>query len=282
MSPASPQGAIAAPSTISLWSSLGIAVVAHALIFALMPSFASLRASMRLDPVDLEIISPPPLATPPPEPTPPAPDPVAPPEPTPVVPPPRRVRAPRPETAPEPPPTPTPQTPQPPAPLQETPVRMDGINLTGTGTGSGFAIDLGSGEDRQGPLSPPGTPTGRRVQGSPQGVPGGTGQGTGPRVVPLADLSRRPSVPDLADRVHEEYPERARREGVLGRATVHARVDPDGRVRLIRGSTATRGGYGFAEACERVVRASRWSPPLDRDGQPVAVWITYNCGWADR
>ena len=146
MSAASPRGATAAPSTISWWSSLGIAAVAHALIFALLPSFASLSASMRLDPVDLEIISPPPLATPPPEPTPPAPDPVAPPEPTPVVPPPRRVRAPRPETAPEPPPTPTPQTPQPPAPLQETPVRMDGINLTGTGTGSGFAIDPGSGE----------------------------------------------------------------------------------------------------------------------------------------
>ncbi len=252
---------------------LGVALAVHVLLFSCMPTFASLRAQSSPHEVDMEFVTPAPTPAPPPTPTP-----EIPPEPEPeaVVPQPRRARRTRPVV------TPPEETPEEtPAPAEEVPLRMDGVTLTSAGAGPGFAVDPGSGEDRQGPLGPPGQATGRRVHGRADGTPGGTG-GRGPRVVALADLSQRPRPPNLERTLHREYPSRARRQGVEGVAIVRALVEPNGNVRRFRGATTSVEGYGFIEACERVLRGSRWTPPLDRQGRSVAVWIRYRCGFSVR
>ncbi|NOY91280.1 MAG: hypothetical protein GXP55_08720 [Deltaproteobacteria bacterium] len=170
--------------------------------------------------------------------------------------------------------------PAPPPPAEEVPLRMDGVTLTNAGAGPGFAVDPGSGEDRQGPLGPPGQATGRRVHGRADGTPGAAGRARGPRVVGLTDLSRRPRAPNLAQRLEREYPSRARRQGVEGVVHIQALVEADGSIRQLRRPTTTVEGYGFVEACERVLRHSHWTAPLDRRGRPVAVWIPYRCGFS--
>jgi hypothetical protein len=34
---------------------------------------------------------------------------------------------------------------------------------------------------------------------------------------------------------------------------------------------------GFGRACRDTLSGSRWTPPLDRDGRPVATIINYTC-----
>ena len=34
---------------------------------------------------------------------------------------------------------------------------------------------------------------------------------------------------------------------------------------------------GFGDACRATLRESKWSAPLDNDGQPVATFISYTC-----
>jgi len=196
------------------------------------------------------------------------------PEPEPEV-----VRAPRPnDPAPEPPP----QAEEPPPP---EPLDLSGTVLTGTGDSS-FTVVQGDGSDREGPIGPPP----RRRTGSPDGVPGGTGgggtgTGSGPRVLPLADLSRRPAPPDtsgITSCLQSNYPEAARNQGLEGVSRVRGRVMPDGSFARVRIASESVRGQGFGQTCLRCLRGKRWTPPLGPDGNPVATDVTFSCDFQIR
>ncbi len=228
--------------------------------------------------LDIEVIEPPPPPEPEPEPA------VQEPEPEPEVeepppPPPepvRRERVPPPEE----------QPPEPPPPAEETPVAFDNIVLTNEGTsGSGWSVQQGSGREATGPIGPPGQVTGRRVRGQANGTVGGTGEPTappGPPVVAIADLSRRPVPPSgLNALLEQNYPRTLRQQGVEGEAVVRIRVNPNGSLSVLGVQSETQAGFG--EACMRTLRAAEaWSPPLDRDGRPVATVTRFTCEFTVR
>lgn len=231
------------------------------------------RAALALAAVDLEVIEPEPvIEEPEPEPPPPEEPPELPPDPPPA-PPPRPVREP-----PEPPPEAEP--PEPPPPAEETPVEFSGQMLTNDLGESSFAVPQASGEDREGPIGPPGQPTGRRRRGAIDGTPGGTGAPDaprGPRVLAMADVSRRPSPPgNMRDILRRNYPGEARQQSIEGVARVRIQINPDGRLTIL--GTLDQTWEGFGEACIRTLRqGGRWDPPLDREGRAVAVRSFYTC-----
>jgi protein TonB len=165
-------------------------------------------------------------------------------------------------------------TPPPPAaappPPAESPADFTGQTLTNDGPGEGWASATGNGEKMNGPVGRPGAHVTRRVVDGDAG-----GAGTGPRTVGLGDLSRPPAAPDLAGALEAAYPAEARAKGVAGKAVVRARITAEGRVREL--ALVSESGGGFGAACEQTLRASTWSPPLDRDGHPVATFISYTC-----
>lgn len=167
-----------------------------------------------------------------------------------------------------------PQPDPPPAP-EPAPVRFDGVMLEGE---AGWAIQQSSGADRTEPLA---NPVGDATD-KPPGDPEGQGE-AGPPTLRLKDLSRPPRQPDLNLALENNYPARARREGVEGVAVVRIRVEPDGRVRIVRHRSESVAGYGFAEACAKTLRDSpAWSQPVDDQGRPVAVLIDYPCRFSVR
>jgi TonB family protein len=76
--------------------------------------------------------------------------------------------------------------------------------------------------------------------------------------------------------LEQNFPPRARAQGVAGSARLRVTILADGRVgdtRILHES----GDYGFGSACIKTLRARRWQPPLDRSGAPVSTEITYTC-----
>lgn len=206
--------------------------------------------------------------------------------------------APKPEPPPAPVPTeaPTPppvesvlRTPAPPverAPDSKAPPPIDeppshAVDLTGvtlTAEGGGFAMSAGSGERREAPLRAgplaarpsPGKEPKRAASSKPT-----PSANRGPRVLPLADLSHRPAAPNLNGELQRLYPAAARAAGISGTATVRARISASGVAGAVR--LVSESGAGFGSACLQTVSGSRWSPPLDAAGHPVATEITYRC-----
>jgi protein TonB len=146
------------------------------------------------------------------------------------------------------------------------PLDLSGVTLTNEG-GPGFGIDVGS-------AAPASTATAKARP--PSSAPASTKP---PRVeapvVAAKDLSRHPSAPALEAQLRNHYPADARRRGVGGAAVVRARVDPDGRVRTC--NVVSESEAGFGSACRSTVLGSSWSPPLDREGHPVATYVRYTC-----
>jgi outer membrane biosynthesis protein TonB len=265
-------------SSVAVALALGaVSVLAHVLAYVVLGTLPLVAVFEPRPTQQIAFVVEEPLAPPPPEPAP-EPEPEqAPPEqpPLPAAPPPPRL-SPRPATPRDAPPPP-PDAP-PPAPREETPVAFDNVTLTNDGPSS-FSVPQSSGESREGPIGPPGTPTGRRVVGTATGALGGTGTGEappGPRFVPVSDLSRRPSPPGNLDALLERfYPRDERDQGVEGEATLRVVLGVDGRMVRSRVVTATRPSFG--EACRRLLRETRWSTALDRDGQPVSTEIEFRC-----
>jgi periplasmic protein TonB len=96
-----------------------------------------------------------------------------------------------------------------------------------------------------------------------------------PKIVPVGSLSRRPGAPGLDAELERNYPREARRAGISGTAKLRVRIHADGRVGRVEQVSESHPGFG--DACARTVRAARWEPPLDRDGQAVATEIVYVC-----
>jgi periplasmic protein TonB len=166
---------------------------------------------------------------------------------------------------------PPPGAPPPPPPQAETPADVSGTTLTNDGPGDGWASAVGNGEAMHGPIGRPGAKATNRAQ---DGAARPSPLKTAP-VVALASLSRPPEPPDLNAALERHYPEAARKAGTPGQAVLKARITPEGQVRDL--VVVSQSAAGFGDACRATLRESSWSPPLDRDGQPVATFITYTC-----
>jgi len=168
------------------------------------------------------------------------------------------------------PPTPT-LAPPPPPPQAETPADFSGTTLTNDGPGDGWASAVGNGETMHGPIGRPGAKVAARSQ---DGTTAPSRAKAAP-VVALASLSRPPEPPDLNAALERHYPDAARKQGTPGQAVLKARITAEGQVRDM--VVVSQSAAGFGDACRATLRESTWSPPLDRDGQPVATFISYTC-----
>jgi TonB family protein len=169
-------------------------------------------------------------------------------------------------------PAPPPEAaPPPPPPEAETPADFSGTTLTNDGAGPGWASAVGNGEAMRGPIGRPGAKvTGRSREGAAEPAPAKAAP-----VVALASLSRPPAPPDLNDALERHYPEAARKQGTPGQAVLKARITAEGQVRDL--VVVSQSAPGFGDACRATLRESTWSPPLNRDGEPVATFISYTC-----
>jgi len=122
-----------------------------------------------------------------------------------------------------------------------------------------------------GPIGRPGARvTGRHVDGvTPPSRP------VPAAVVAVADLSRPPEPPRLEEALERNYPAEARQSGLGGKAVVRARITPEGGARDLL--VVSESAPGFGRACRDTLAGSRWTPPLDRDGQAVATVVNYTC-----
>jgi protein TonB len=91
----------------------------------------------------------------------------------------------------------------------------------------------------------------------------------------LSDLSRKPRAPSLDAALRDNYPLERRRRGTEGQAEVRVVIDRHGQVGEV--AVVSESAKGFAEACRRTLLGSRWSEPLDREGEPVSTRLTYRC-----
>jgi TonB family protein len=150
------------------------------------------------------------------------------------------------------------------------------VTLSNDGDDDTFSAPVGNGEAWRGPLAGGAAMAGMDRSGAGGMDPGGDGgkRGSTP-FAPLQDLSIRPFPPDLDGSLRSNYPPEARARGIGGSARVRARVEPDGRIKSATLVEETFAGFG--EACRRTLTGSRWSPPQDRSGRPVATEIVYTC-----
>jgi TonB family protein len=247
-----------------LFGLLGISVGTHMALIGVLGFMPSPLIAMHQQ-VEMEILAPEPAPPPPP---PPAaaepPKPAEPPAQRPKLAP--KLAAPKPATEPEPPKN------EPP-PAAEAPVDLTGVTLTGD-NGASWSSVVGNGNAIQGPAARIGKVTGRDRAGSGDGVI--DGRGTTP-LVAEGSLSRKPVPPEGMDTLLEQnFPPRARAQGVAGSARLRVRILADGRVGDMHVLRET-GDYGFGTACIKTLRMRRWQPPLDKQGTPVATEITYAC-----
>jgi len=168
-------------------------------------------------------------------------------------------------------PAPPPDAPPPPPPQAETPADFSGTTLTNDGPGEGWASAVGNGEAMHGPIGRPGAKVTKQAQ---DGAATPSPAKVAP-VVALASLSRPPEPPDLNDALERHYPEAARKQGTPGQAVLKARITAEGQVRDM--VVVSQSAAGFGDACRATLRESKWSPPLDKEGQPVATFISYTC-----
>jgi periplasmic protein TonB len=171
-----------------------------------------------------------------------------------------------------------PQPKEPPAPAEETVADFSGLVLSGQGN-SGFQVQQGNETDRPGPIGKPNAvPTGRNREGTPGGAVGGTGEA----VVAAGDLSARPSPPSASydAYLHRNFPQEARSRNVGGTALVSLTIGSDGKPRNIRVRRESPEGFGFGDVCAQMFRAGpTWTPPRDKNGNPVATTISFECNF---
>ncbi len=175
---------------------------------------------------------------------------------------------------------PEPTEPEPQSEPEAPPPELTGTTLLAEGEGeSDFSAEAGSGRGRQGPIlagvSKP-SPTRHVVKkkAAPP-APAKKKEPEPPPTIPLAQLSKKPTPPDLGGALKRNYPPDARRQGRAGEAKVRARVEPSGSIALAK--IASESDEGFGAACRKTLLSSKWTAPLDHSGKPVATWVSYRC-----
>jgi protein TonB len=186
-------------------------------------------------------------------------------------------KPPEPEKEP-PPPKSAPRQPAPAAPPPEQPAAppppevadFTGVTLTADGDGASWSTAVGSGAPLKGPVGKIGSPA---PQQAAKIAP------VGPRFVPAQSLARKPQPPSgLNALLEDNYPRRARMQGVEGKVLVTLRILPSGRVGDMKVVDESPDGFGFALACTDTLRkAPPFLPPLDRSGAAVASEIKFTC-----
>jgi protein TonB len=121
------------------------------------------------------------------------------------------------------------------------------------------------------------------------GMPGGTGDGTGfgyggdgsgsgygdnPDYVPMQSISQLPVIPEKFLRAKLEYPEMARRSGIMGRVFLELFIDSKGRIRKVEILKEDPPGYGFASAAVSALDGCTCLP-AKMNGEAVAVRYRY-------
>jgi len=167
---------------------------------------------------------------------------------------------------------PPPRAPAAPPPADESPADFTGVTMTNDGPGAGWASATGNGEAMKGPVGRAGARvTHRNVEGTSTELV----RHPGPPVVGVGDLSHPPVPPDLVAAVKQAYPAEARIKGIAGKAVVRLRIAPDGAAGDLR--VVSESAPSFGAACQAALRGSRWSPPVDRQGQAVATVVNFTC-----
>jgi hypothetical protein len=158
-------------------------------------------------------------------------------------------------------------------PAQAPPPELTGTTLVSE-QGDGFTAPEGSGGAREGAIL---AGVSRPIAAEPPAreVPRVVAKPPSSPELSLAELSRKPLPPALGSALERNYPKEARNLGKSGNAKVRARIEPSGEVRVAKIAFET--SIGFGDACKKTLLASRWSAPLDRNGRPVATWVTYQC-----
>jgi len=232
---------------------LAMSTAAHLVVFTMLGLVPPPSEVLAMEDIEIEVMEPelPKVEPPPPEPPPP------PPEPEPKQP----VQRAQPEEAPP---------PEPEAPPPEEVADFTGVTLTGgdgswsTAVGSGAPLKGPVGKINRGPVEP---------QQAAKALP------VGPRFVPAGSLARKPQQPaGLSALLEQNYPRRARMQGIGGKARVLLRILPSGRAVDIKVADESPEAYGFAEACIKTIRESPpFSPGFDRGGTAVATEVPFNC-----
>ncbi|MCA9583332.1 MAG: energy transducer TonB, partial [Myxococcales bacterium] len=165
---------------------------------------------------------------------------------------------------------------EPPPPAPETPVDFGNVTLSNTDGDSSWKIAPSTGKEMTGPIGTPGAAvTGRSRDGVVGGVVGGTNPDP---VVPAGDLRRRPVPPSasLESLLKRNFPRDARRQGIEGTARIRVRLSRDGSVRVLRRLDESYPGFG--QACATTLSQSpRWSPGIDRSGNPATTEFNFTC-----
>jgi protein TonB len=228
----------------------GVAVLLHLGIGA---SLASVRRpdTTALRNVEMEVNELPP--PPPPPPPPPEPEPPAPPPKQPRIAMRRPVTTPPPE-APKPPPSEAPDPPK----DEPTPPTF-GVTLDSTVTGdSSMAVPVGDTvgtNDR----------TPRKAVAAPAPP--------GPPVFAPVPENYIAEYPKLIHEVKRDMPPEARRLGVEGAVDLRVSLDRHGVVRAVR--VVRKAGYGMDEVAQKALYEFKFSPAIDKNGQPADFVIAY-------
>jgi TonB family protein len=190
------------------------------------------------------------------------------PEPEPQAPAPKPKAPKQEEPEPEPPPEPPPDENKP-----EAPPVFDLSNdtfATQGGQGSSWALNRSEGNTKFAPVA-------GKNQGSVRGTApdrGGAGKNAkqGRKTVALKDLSRRPE-PKNGRIELPAYPLDLRRDGIEGPVVLQVFIDPNGRVSQAR--IVKEPGGGLGKIAQASMLKELWTPPLDKEGNPVATVIIY-------
>lgn len=248
-----------------LWLSLGGSVFTHGVLgWQLSNAPLERHAPPERDTFEVRLLTLPPPA-PPPEPEPPLAPPPPVPQPKVTVEPKLEAKAAKPPA----PPTQASRAPEPAPPPEVTTAPPALLAESGLGAGSivqlaGASIGALAIASRLPPAPPAAVPGASLPRGAP--------------LAKLSDLSRKPRAPSLDAALRQNYPVEQRRRGTEGHAEVRVVIDRLGRVGEIL--VLSESAPGFADACRKTLLGSRWSEPLDREGQPVSTRLTYRCRFA--
>lgn len=157
---------------------------------------------------------------------------------------------------------PPPENPPPETPPASTPLVLAGLSMSNAGIG----VPSGYGASPSATARRGATPAPTQV-GAPAPV--------APTLTPVSDLSKKPVPPRLDSALAQFYPPGLRSQGVEGEALIRVVLAKDGRV--AQTSTVSESHSGFAPACERALRTSRWEPPIDKAGNPTMTALKYRC-----
>jgi outer membrane biosynthesis protein TonB len=106
-------------------------------------------------------------------------------------------------------------------------------------------------------------------------VPKTTPAPSAPVITSVSDLSKRPIPPQLDSALARFYPASLRNQGIEGEALIRVVLGKDGRVSETHAVSESH--PGFAPACEKALRTSRWDPPIDKHGNPTRTALKYRC-----